>query len=256
MGWTGDSPGRCFNLSVLPVSHAAIGVALDVWMIILPALEVLALKLKPRDAIAVILMFGCGVLLTVISCLRIPYLLTYSRSANLTIDSLQTGVWTYSEIAVGIIVACMPNVRQLVAQLLLPRIRSTPSLRRRTRPGPRFALLTRTVLGGGGGSGTAKRESQAAILCRESTISVANSENLKSDGGAGGAERGGGQCPLTDAGFVHKGLRAAEEERQPTPPASGDDAFAGRNANSDIELSAVRKDPASGRQKAAWQTWD
>ncbi|EJT78533.1 hypothetical protein GGTG_03633 [Gaeumannomyces tritici R3-111a-1] len=174
-------------------------------MIIILALEVLALKLKPRDTIAVILMFGCGVLLTVISCLRIPYLLTYSRSANLTLDSLQTGVWTYSEIAVGIIVACMPNVRQLVAQLLLPMIRSTPSLRRRTRPGPRFALRTCTALDGGGCSGAAKRESQAAILCRESTISVANSENLKPDGGAGGAERGGGQCPPDGRRFCAQG---------------------------------------------------
>lgn len=62
MGWTGQSGDRCFNLGVLPVPHAGVGVLLDLWMILLPACEVLALKLKPRDTVAVLLMFGCGVL--------------------------------------------------------------------------------------------------------------------------------------------------------------------------------------------------
>ncbi|KLU82120.1 hypothetical protein MAPG_01197 [Magnaporthiopsis poae ATCC 64411] len=261
LGWTGRSGGRCYNLSVLPVSHAAVGVLLDLWMILLPAAEVLALKLKPRDTVAVLLMFGCGVLLTVISCLRIPYLLTFARPSNLTIGSLQTGIWTYSEIAVGIMVACMPNLRQLVAQLLLPKLRSTPSLKRRTISGPRFTLRSRTAADGG--AGTDKGQLQRVVACRGGSLGGKSSENLKLDSKLGDTveKENGSQWPLTSTSVYNREARLADEGKPPTPFAShlvgSGDGFGGGNTNSDVELRSVQNDASSGtRQKASWQSWD
>lgn len=61
-GWDGRHPGYCVNLVAMLVSHAAINIALDVWMLALPVTQVLWLNLRKRQKLEILTMFGLGVM--------------------------------------------------------------------------------------------------------------------------------------------------------------------------------------------------
>lgn len=60
--WDGEHSGRCFNINALAWAHSALNIALDFWMLYLPATQVWSLQMKTRKKIGVILMFGIGIL--------------------------------------------------------------------------------------------------------------------------------------------------------------------------------------------------
>lgn len=60
--WDGEHSGRCFNINALAWAHSALNIALDFWMLYLPATQVWSLQMKVRKKIGVILMFGIGIL--------------------------------------------------------------------------------------------------------------------------------------------------------------------------------------------------
>lgn len=60
--WDGEHTGRCFNINALAWAHSALNIALDFWMLYLPATQVWSLQMKVRKKIGVILMFGIGIL--------------------------------------------------------------------------------------------------------------------------------------------------------------------------------------------------
>lgn len=60
--WDGEHSGRCFNINALAWAHSALNIALDFWMLYLPATQVWSLQMKMRKKIGVILMFGIGIL--------------------------------------------------------------------------------------------------------------------------------------------------------------------------------------------------
>lgn len=64
--WDGEHSGRCFNINALAWAHSALNIALDFWMLYLPATQVWSLQMKTRKKVGVILMFGIGILL--VSC--------------------------------------------------------------------------------------------------------------------------------------------------------------------------------------------
>lgn len=60
--WDGEHSGRCFNINALAWAHSALNIALDFWMLYLPATQVWSLQMKVKKKIGVILMFGIGIL--------------------------------------------------------------------------------------------------------------------------------------------------------------------------------------------------
>ncbi|ELQ37372.1 hypothetical protein OOU_Y34scaffold00598g5 [Pyricularia oryzae Y34] len=146
LGWTGDDhPGSCWHMNDIPVIHAIVGVLLDVWMFGLPATLVWRLNLKSREKIGVMLMFGFGVFLIVISCIRIPLLLNVSPATAVTDESLQGAIWSSVEVCIGICVACMPALRQFISVIAAPRIRRLLGLPEKPRRGTNTARLSTTT---------------------------------------------------------------------------------------------------------------
>lgn len=60
--WLGESAGWCIDVYYFGITHGAIHVAVDVWMLVLPATQVWSLNMKRRRKFAVTLMFSLGLL--------------------------------------------------------------------------------------------------------------------------------------------------------------------------------------------------
>ncbi|QPC58038.1 hypothetical protein HYE67_000269 [Fusarium culmorum] len=123
-GWKDFPPkGISLNIPAIIFSHAAVNIALDVWMFVLPLTQLYHLGLKPKKKAGVMLIFGVGIFLIATSCIRIPYLIGFSRSLNSTADSQGFIVWSNIECGIGILVACMPHM-QPVFRAIAERARS------------------------------------------------------------------------------------------------------------------------------------
>ncbi|KAK7448629.1 integral membrane protein [Colletotrichum acutatum] len=112
-GWDGEQDGHCADLNTIGLTHVAFNIALDVWMLILPATQLYKLNMELKKKIGVMAMFSVGIFLTSVSIVRIKSLLVFATSFNITAECLWGIIWSYVELCVGIFVACMPAARQL-----------------------------------------------------------------------------------------------------------------------------------------------
>ncbi|OTB19761.1 hypothetical protein K445DRAFT_313534 [Daldinia sp. EC12] len=122
--WDGETETQCISINVLGWSAAAINIALDLAVIILPLPELFALSLSLRKRLQIIAMFAVGFFITIVSIVRLYSLIRFGTTQNLTQDYVETGYWSTIEVPVGIICACMPAVRSLFS-LALPKIFGT-----------------------------------------------------------------------------------------------------------------------------------
>lgn len=60
--WSGSSQGRCINTNSLTWSHAAINIALDFWLLLLPLWQIWGLQMSLKKKVGVATMFGVGTL--------------------------------------------------------------------------------------------------------------------------------------------------------------------------------------------------
>ncbi|WQF75221.1 Putative extracellular membrane protein, CFEM [Colletotrichum destructivum] len=132
-GWKREMTGKCFNLNAFAMCHGVLNVALDAWMLVLPATQIYGLRMKLKTKVGVMLMFGVGIFLTAVSAYRIKTLLSFATSYNITADSFQGSVWSSVELCVGAFVACLPSTRQ-VWRVLFPKILEVTHISTRSSP--------------------------------------------------------------------------------------------------------------------------
>ncbi|OHE92445.1 CFEM domain-containing protein [Colletotrichum orchidophilum] len=127
--WSREYPGHCVPLITIGLSHGAINIALDVWMLLLPVTQVMALNMKRQKKWAVLFMFSLGLFLTIASIIRLRAIMMYTvTSTNPTVDSTPSAVWSDVELDVGIFTACIPNMRQFVCRFVLRESRRAEKL--------------------------------------------------------------------------------------------------------------------------------
>jgi hypothetical protein len=63
LGWDSQHNGRCINLRVLALVSVILGIACDVWMILLPVPFISKLNLPTKKKIQVSLLFAVGIML-------------------------------------------------------------------------------------------------------------------------------------------------------------------------------------------------
>ncbi|KAF5007767.1 hypothetical protein FDECE_5939 [Fusarium decemcellulare] len=84
-GWKNKNPrGVVVDGNAMGLSHGAINVALDIWMLLLPLSQLYKLGIKLKKKVGVIAMFSVGLFLTIVSTIRIPSLVVFSTSWNVT----------------------------------------------------------------------------------------------------------------------------------------------------------------------------
>jgi hypothetical protein len=60
--WDGEHQGTCINIQAVSYIHSAINIALDIWLLVLPATQVWSLKMTTKKKAAVFSMFAIGIL--------------------------------------------------------------------------------------------------------------------------------------------------------------------------------------------------
>ncbi|CZS83323.1 unnamed protein product [Fusarium graminearum] len=119
IGWqTKDAEKVMLGIIRLTLPHAVLVLALDIWVLILPITQLWELGLKLRKKIGVMAMFSFGIFLTIVAAIRVDQLILFARSQDLTVINAQKAmIWSCIEISVGIMVSCMPHIRNLVRHI-------------------------------------------------------------------------------------------------------------------------------------------
>ncbi|KPA38069.1 cfem protein [Fusarium langsethiae] len=117
LNWTGDNAshphGNVLSDKLLYLTHGILSMALDVWMVILPLTQLCHLGLKFRKKVGMMSMFSCGILIVGTSATRFYYLVKYQVARD-TGEAVKAVLWAYIELCMGVVVGCMPNIRQLL----------------------------------------------------------------------------------------------------------------------------------------------
>ncbi|KAJ8117815.1 hypothetical protein OPT61_g1079 [Boeremia exigua] len=122
--WDGLHRGMCNNIHLQGWIAAGINIVLDAIVMVLPLKHLAELNMSFRKKALVMAMFSVGIIVIVISALRLYTLAHFAKSKNITWDYFEAGYWSLLEIDVSIICGCMPAHRLLVSRLW-PIIRST-----------------------------------------------------------------------------------------------------------------------------------
>ncbi|KAJ4355498.1 uncharacterized protein N0V89_003514 [Didymosphaeria variabile] len=128
--WDGLHEGHCVDINAITNTHAAISIALDIWILGIPMWQLRHLKLHWKKKVGVGLMFSVGTFVTVVSILRLRALMNFAASSDASWEFYDVSVYSTIEICVGIMCACLPTVRQLLAKLF-PILQGSSSRSRR-----------------------------------------------------------------------------------------------------------------------------
>ncbi|KAL7945359.1 putative PTH11-type G-protein coupled receptor protein [Trichoderma barbatum] len=116
--------GSCFDLNRFAWANAALGLVVDVWMIILPMVQIRRLNLHWKRKIGVVFMFILGTFVSIISILRLKSVVFFAKLINPTWDQWNLAWWSTMEVNIGIICTCLPTLR-LILKRMFPQLLST-----------------------------------------------------------------------------------------------------------------------------------
>lgn len=101
--WDGLHEGRCVNIDAITVTHAAISIALDVWILAIPMWQLRTLRMHWKKKVGVALMFCVGTFVTIVSILRLRALMDFVVSSDASWEFYTVSMWSTIEICTGII---------------------------------------------------------------------------------------------------------------------------------------------------------
>ncbi|KAK5049087.1 hypothetical protein LTR84_005510 [Exophiala bonariae] len=101
--WDGEHHGRCNNVNAQGWAAAAINIALDVVILVLPLRLISKLSLHWKKKLQISLMLSVGGFVTIVSILRLETLYQFAKSTNMSWDGTAFGYWSCIEMDVGII---------------------------------------------------------------------------------------------------------------------------------------------------------
>ncbi|KAF4452172.1 hypothetical protein F53441_4911 [Fusarium austroafricanum] len=86
-GWDQLHKGHCIGINSIAWAIAAVGIIMDFWMLAIPISQLIGLQMKWKRKLAVASMFGVGTFVTVVSILRLRYLVAFGNSNNPTCET-------------------------------------------------------------------------------------------------------------------------------------------------------------------------
>ena len=118
--WDSEKHGSCINVHVGSWVHAALNIFFDLVVLLLPVSQLGRLRFAHswKDKAQISIMFSTGIIVTIISALRLRSLVVFANTQNPTWDYLQAALWSAAEVFAGIICACLPTARVFVMRIL------------------------------------------------------------------------------------------------------------------------------------------
>ncbi|KAK4462631.1 hypothetical protein QBC42DRAFT_326554 [Cladorrhinum samala] len=122
--WEGAQPdaavpmeGHCGNGSTLMWVAATTGIAFDLWLTILPFPQLLSLNLYWKRKLLATVMFMVGIVVIIISAIRLKTINRYTRTANFTKETAPLCLWSGIELDLGVVCPCLPSFRLLFKKM-------------------------------------------------------------------------------------------------------------------------------------------
>ncbi|KAM0802924.1 hypothetical protein BDR22DRAFT_887254 [Usnea florida] len=111
------SPAELKTL-VLSVPVAAVGLAIDMYLLILPITAVMQLQLPTRRKVEVVLIFLTGIAACVSSALSVYYRTLLDRNADITWNLVSVNILSVAEMSIGLCCVCMPSMFKMLGHHL------------------------------------------------------------------------------------------------------------------------------------------
>ena len=119
--WDPMLPGHCRDAQTYWSSVAAVDIALDFAVLILPMPSIAGLHLPRKQKVATVLLFVLGFLVCFVSVVRIATVLAASRKGDFVMSGIWSIIWSTIEANVGIMCACVLSLKPLATKLF-PRL--------------------------------------------------------------------------------------------------------------------------------------
>ncbi|CAG8895691.1 unnamed protein product [Penicillium egyptiacum] len=130
--WDDSIQGYCLDKTKLWFSNASMHIATDIAILIIPIPALMAVDLPRKQRIALMIMFALGGFVCITSIVRLVSLKQIAESSDPTYDNVGAASWSAIECNTGIICACLPTLKPLVARIF-PGMVSTFNASRPTR---------------------------------------------------------------------------------------------------------------------------
>ncbi|CAK7216384.1 hypothetical protein SCUCBS95973_002794 [Sporothrix curviconia] len=189
--WTTSVDGTCLNL--LNFYYISFGVKLstDLVLFLEPIPTLKNLKLPWAKRIGLMVMFSLGLLACIISIIRCTFL--KDTSADVTWNLVDPSNWSSAELCSLVICACIPYVRNLLAEI--PHVNSALGLSSGNSKGGGYSG---GGYGNGGGYGRNTGHGNTSIALQSRTPYIQQQSRIAGDSGASAAVtagKGGGNTP-------------------------------------------------------------
>ncbi|PNS15997.1 Cell division control protein 45 [Sphaceloma murrayae] len=116
--WDLSIKGSCLPRNMVWYSNAALNIATDVAIILLPLPSIHHLQLPLKQKLGLIGVFALGSFVCLVSILRLPELRTAIVSSDPLHDGAAIAYWSFVEVNVAIICACLPSLKAFAAQYM------------------------------------------------------------------------------------------------------------------------------------------
>ncbi|KAK1980095.1 hypothetical protein LZ30DRAFT_146319 [Colletotrichum cereale] len=125
--WDPTVEGRCIDLLSSWYTMAAVNIIADFVIFSLPIPVINSLQIPRRQKRMLIFVFGLGFVTCIISAFRIKTLRVAAQTEDPFWDNVDAATWSFLEVTIGILAACLPTLRPIFVALL-PRLFTGSSL--------------------------------------------------------------------------------------------------------------------------------
>ncbi|KAK6065534.1 CFEM domain-containing protein [Seiridium cupressi] len=105
------------DTQIMIVVVASLNIVLDLVILFIPIPHILKLGLSTKKKVGIILIFIVGLFVTICSIVRLKYLVNWAFDPNPTMNYSNLAVWSFIELDVSVICACMPGMAALLRRL-------------------------------------------------------------------------------------------------------------------------------------------
>ncbi|CAI6269338.1 unnamed protein product [Periconia digitata] len=117
--WDKTIPGGfCLNQAAVWFTNGSVNIVQDFIILAMPIVMLRSLDIPTKQKKALIIVFAFGLIVCIISIVRLQTLVAISNSDDPTYDNLAAAMLSAIEVNVGIVCACLPSMRPLFSAIM------------------------------------------------------------------------------------------------------------------------------------------